>query len=155
MNDFGPLPAVRFELRLSGDDRVMASFREVSGLEADLTEVPFREGGENAYVHRLPAADRYRDLVCKRGLIGSVTSDLGQWLKNTLVSGFSGKIQTKDLELSLVGPEATPVMAWVITGAWPVKWKVAPFDAVGDGDALAVQTLEFAYQTVVRVADGQ
>ncbi|MGP6089185.1 phage tail protein [Antarctobacter jejuensis] len=151
MNDYYPPAAFSFELRLAGSDAVQASFREVSGLEAQPAVETLTEGGENRFVHKLPGRVKHGNLVCKRGLFGSTKGTLVQWIKTTLEGGLAQPITPKDMKLTLVGADGKNMAAWTIAGAWPVKWEVASFDAATD--ALAVEALEFAYQTMSRVVE--
>lgn len=156
MNNAYPLPAFSFSVSLhglpSGPD---ASFSEVSGLEAERTFEEVREGGENRFAHRLPGHTRSRDLVLKRGIINAA-SPLREWVRQTLESDLGTMIQTIDLDVSLLDAEGSPVMAWSVTRAWPLRFNIAALDAARS--EVAVESLVLSYaqlrQNPVRVSVG-
>ena len=76
-------PPVGFHFRVTfgiGEDDYDHRFQDVSGLSVQIGTEELKEGGLNAYVHKLPTQVKYGNLVLKRGmLLGSVVVD---WIKD-------------------------------------------------------------------------
>jgi len=70
-------PAHRFSVEIEG--LVEAIFTEVSGLEGEMEEFTYLEGGANDIVHHLPVRVKYPHLVLKRGMTES--GGLWEWHK--------------------------------------------------------------------------
>jgi len=122
------------------------AFQEVSGLEVGLDTEPLTEGGENRFIHQLPKPAKRSNLVLKRGLTTMASGVL--WCKDVLEGGLEDEIQTKDITVSILNELSIPVANWTIGNAWPVKWTPGQFDAMKN--ALAIESIEFAYSTLVR-----
>jgi phage tail-like protein len=122
-------------------DDVDASFQEVSGLTAEFGFEEVTEGGENRYVHRLPKAAKYPNLVLKRGLVNT-TSELVSWFSSTLTSGLNVPIQTKNLEIQLLDKNSAPLVTWSVSNAYPAKWEIAALNA--QDNKILVETMELA-----------
>jgi phage tail-like protein len=118
------------------------AFAEADGLEAELGVFEIKEGGENRYSHRLPDRATHGKLTLKRGVM-LASSDLATWCKTTLESDFSQRFTPKDIEVSLLNEDASPVLVWTFHGAWPAKWSVGGLDA--KKNEVALETLEFHY----------
>ncbi|MDU8909924.1 phage tail protein [Aestuariicoccus sp. MJ-SS9] len=144
-----PPVAFSFELRLIESRTADAAFQEVSGLQAHLDSEVLANGGEQELQHRLPRAPRPQNVTLKRGVIGA-GSDLSDWIRATLESGMNAPIRPRGLILSLLDTRATPVMNWELGTAYPVHVEFSGMPTVGEKDDVAVETLEFAYQTIRR-----
>lgn len=122
-----------------GDGR----FSEVSGLEAEIEVETIAEGGENRFLHKLPGRAKYPNLVLKRGLL--VESGLTRWVRDALETT---TIVPASVWVMLLDAEAKPLVTWNFVSCWPVKWSLAGFNA--QENALAVETLELAYERLTR-----
>ena len=149
MSDFNPPVAFHFEVAFQGSDPDIpdTAFREVGGLETEMSTEPLQEGGENRFVHNLPKQVTHKNLTLKRALTAK-DSGLVTWCKNTLEQGFGKPIKPQDLLISLLDEEAAPIATWAVTNAFPVKWITDGFDAMKN--ELAVETIELAYLTLER-----
>ena len=123
-------------------DDVDASFQEVSGLTAEFGFDEVVEGGENRFVHRLPKAAKYPNLVLKRGLVNT-TSELVSWFSSTLTSGLNVPIQPKNLEIQLLDENSAPSVTWTVSNAYPAKWEIAAMNA--QDNKILVETMELAF----------
>lgn len=128
-------------------DGTDASFRDVSGLVAEMDTETYLEGGDNTMAYRLPKAMTYQNLVLSRG-VASRTSPLVKWCVETLQGGLAERIQTKALIISLLGPgktesEARPLHSWTVVNAYPVKWQAESFNA--EKSEVAIEKIEFAF----------
>ncbi len=148
MADYYPPVSFYFEARIAGQSGdVDASFAEVSGLDAEREVAEIKEGGENRFAHRVPGRAGHGNLVLKRGLM-LASSALFDWCKTVLEDDLDSAIETKDISVSLLSPDGSPLITWNITRAWPVKWQVAAFKA--KDNEIAMETLELAYAQIER-----
>lgn len=138
-----PLPAFHFKVKFgtgtSGGD---TSFQEVSGIGSELEVEAVQEGGENRFVHQLPAAVKHPKLVLKRGIAKS-DSPLVTWCKAVLEEDYVKPIETKDLEVELLNEEHDPVRSWSFGNAYPVNWDVEAFNATKN--EVAIEKIELVY----------
>ncbi len=139
-------PAFSFSLGIEGAPKdEAAGFQEVSGLEADVETIA--EGGENRFVHRLPKPVKHANLTLRRGIVRR-PGVLAAWLQATLVSGLAEPSRPKALEVALRDETGAPIITWRLANAYPVKWSVGDFSA--KDDAIAVETIEFAFTSLAR-----
>ncbi len=148
MGNYYPPVSFYFEVRIAGESTENdASFAEVSGLDAERDVVEIKEGGENRFTHRLPDRAKTGNLVLKRGLLLSA-SPLFDWCKEVFESDLEETVTPKDINVSLLDPDGSPLITWNVKNAWPVKWSLAAFNATAN--EIAMETLEFAYAYSVR-----
>lgn len=150
-NATGYYPPVGFYFQVQFDGirtTLDNAFQEASGLAVEWELEEIREGGQNMYKHKLPTVLKYSNLVLKRGFVSS-NSALATWCNTSLATDLSTPIQPRDVLLSLLNSQGTPLAAWSFLEAWPVKWSMSNFNA--QESALAIETLEFAYSHFQRV----
>ncbi len=150
-----PAPGFSFTIAVAGSgtplqllSRVDGSFQEISGVEAKIETDPLPEGGENRYVHQLPTASRYPNLVLRRGYV-TAPSFLSEWAAQTVGSTLAQPILTQTLVVMLLGPDHQPQVGWNFTRAWPVRWVTGPFNSTEN--AVLTESLEFTYAYVTRI----
>lgn len=137
-----------FNVKIAGaSDANDSSFAEASGLDAERGIVEIVEGGENRYTHRLPDRGRYGNLVLKRGVMVA-SSTVFDWCSETLESDLGKAIKPRDIDVSLLDPEASPLVTWNFKNAWPVKWSIGSLNA--RENEVAIETLEFCYSHMTR-----
>jgi phage tail-like protein len=137
-----------FKVQIAGsssDDD--AAFTEVSGLDMEIDVEEIKEGGENAFVHRLPGRVKHGNLVLKRGILAK-NSQFANWCQWVLQYGADGSVPCYDLNVFLLDADGTPLLTWNCSHAWPVKWSVGGFNSTQN--EVAVETLEFAYRQLTR-----
>ena len=137
-----------FKVQIAGsssDDD--AAFSEVSGLDSEIEVEEIREGGENAFSHRVPGRVKYGNLILKRGILAQ-GSQFAQWCQSVLQAEWAGSVACYDLNVFLLDETGNPLLTWNCAHAWPVKWSVGAFNA--NQNDIAVETLEFAYRQLRR-----
>lgn len=125
------------------------AFAEVSGLNQSLETEIVQEGGENSIGHRVPKNISHQNLVCKRALQPLLNSGLSRWVESIMSGNLSEPIATYNATVFLLDLVGNPVIAWSVTGLYPVKWSLAPFDS--RKNELAMETIEFDYDTIIRI----
>ncbi|MEJ2407880.1 MAG: phage tail protein [Novosphingobium sp.] len=155
MNDpaYYPPPAFAFAVAIVSGAQpqqqtvIDAAFQQISGIDPKVDIEEVAEGGVNGNVHQLPGVTKHSNLVLKRGYV-TQQSSLAQWADQTVGSSLGTPIETKVLTVSLLNPDAQPLVVWTFENAWPVKWEVGTFNS--QNNEILTETLEIAYATVSR-----
>jgi phage tail-like protein len=133
---------------------IEAGFQEVSGINASMKFDSITEGGENRFVHKVPARTSFdSNLELKRGLIVA-SSPFGDWCRTHLSSGLNAmgpgkKIKTEDIIVHLLNSYQVPLMSWQFVRAYPVKWEVNGLNA--KQSEIAAESISLAYQYFTKV----
>lgn len=145
-----PPPAFSFSVAVvsggSPTADIDAAFQEISGIDSRVEIEEIQEGGVNAYVHQLPGITKHSNLVLKRGYVVQYSA-LAQWAAQSVGSTLAQQIDTRTINVNLLGPKGSPLVTWTFLDAWPIKWEVGTLDAVNTSSVLT-QTLEISYSTV-------
>ena len=129
-----------FQLSLEGIPHY-TSFKEVSGISKEMSVEEISET-ENSFIHRVPTASKFTNLVLKRG-IASKNDDMVKWCSSTLSGGLETIIATKNLEVRLLDVNGGSLKAWSFKNAWPVKWEASDLNSMNS--ETLIETLEFSY----------
>jgi phage tail-like protein len=147
--DYYPPGAFYFSVSILGSatplallTSIDASFQEVRGIESRFDVEEVTEGGENRFVHRLPRAAKYSNLVLKRGVV-TKDSFIAEWVGLTVGASLSLPIIPQNILLTLLNSEGTPITAWLFINAYPVRWEVGAMNS--QENQLLTETLEFSY----------
>lgn len=114
-------------------------FQEVSGLNVDMETEPYKEGGENRFVHQLPVRAKYEDLVLKRGFLS--TSGIVMWCQDAI---YNFIFKPVNVIISLQDEKHVPLYSWYVINAYPKKWSISNFNA--QENSVVVESLTLAYQ---------
>ena len=115
----------------------IAEFGEVSGLQAELEYDEWKEGGNNGFVHLLPARAKWSNITLKRGL-----ADLSLW--NWYSACVNGSVTRRGLSIAVYTWGASGSLRWNVAAAWPIKWSGPAFKA--GSSELAFESIELAHQ---------
>jgi len=137
-----PYGAFNFEIQVDGisPDGKLAkgSFREVGGLEVELSPIDYRTGVDDIRVHKLPGLKKYPNITLKRGIIG----DPAFW--NWIKAGLNGNITRADGRIILKDESQAEVMRWNFVDAWPCKWTGPALNATNN--EVATEALELCHE---------
>jgi phage tail-like protein len=141
MQKLNPIVGFHFSVafELLPKQSIDAKFQSVVGLKATVEMEAFREGGQNRYVHQLPARTGYQDLVLKRSLTSDVSS-LSNWCKNT-IENFNFK--PANLVVSLLNEKGIPIKSWYVSHAIPLSIEYSDFNA--EENKLVIETFTLKY----------
>ena len=128
--------AVNFQLP---GGTVPVHFSELSGLSVNVETESVKEGGQNAYIQKLPAQPQYANLVLKKAM--EVDMALIRWITKAITTFDFIPV---DMTISMLNEIREPLVSWMVAGAYPVKWEVSGLQA--DQSSLAIETLEMVYQ---------
>src|SRR5262245_19223403 len=133
-----PYRAFNFKLEVGGITE--GHFTEVSGLEAQVTPISYREAGNSQVVHYVPGRTEYGAIVLRFGLTRS--RELFDWF----MSGVKGQIQRKTFSLVLLDADGTTeVTRWNLVDAWVTQWRGAVLDA--QSQEVAIESLTVVCET--------
>jgi len=130
-----PYTAFRFLVEIDGNQ--VAGFSDVVGLEAHTETDDYREGGTNAYVHKIAKETKYPNLTLKRGLTDA--TGLWDWCRDVV----AGEVRRETVSVILLYSQRQEKWRWIFSDAFPVKWSSS--DMTGTGNSVAVETLELAH----------
>jgi phage tail-like protein len=130
-----PLLAHAFLVEFDG--LVVGSFAEVTGLALETEIFPYREGGVNDHIHRLPGPVRSPgNIVLRRGVTEVQT--LWHWQQDIA----QGTIERRNGSIVLFDA-GLPVVRWNFAGGYPARWTGPELRAATA--AVALETLEIAH----------
>ncbi len=119
------------------------AFQEVSGLDADIRPVEFREGGNLSAAHRLPGRRQPDAVTLKRG-VATDSDRLRDWIN----PGLADAIVPRTVTITLSDDRGQPVCIWKLTDAWVAKVTLDALNAKA-GD-VAIEALHLAYHAITK-----
>jgi phage tail-like protein len=136
-----PFMAYDFFIEIEG--LITGGFSEVSGLQVETEVYEYREGGQNAFVHRLAGPTRYpQNLVLKRGL--SIIPTLWDWHQAVI----GGTIRRRNATIFLLNQQRLPLIWWNVAQAYPVRWSGPELRA--DSSSVAFEAVELVHEGISR-----
>ena len=139
-------PYLSFNFRVEVDGIVEGGFSEVSGLQSELETLDYREGGQNAFVHKLAGPVRYpANLTLRRGI---ASADLWDWFSDAA----AGQIRRANTAVLLCDTAGDVVWRWSFTDTYPVRWTGPDLRAAAG--AVAVEALELAHRGLAASESG-
>ena len=125
-----------FEVKIPALTLGLGFFTQLTGLSAQVDVLEYPEGGNNAFVHRLPTRIKQGNITLKRGVTNEKA--LITWFNASVV-----KVQPTDLSIAVYGYNHEVVQNWSFRNAYPVKWSGSDLNA--GGSEFITQTLEIAH----------
>jgi phage tail-like protein len=132
-------PLVKFHFQVDwGGTKI--GFTEVSGLDVDTEVVEYRVGSSPEYSKtKMPGMQKYGNITLKRGTFKS-DNEYFQWWNTVKLN----TIDRRDVTISLLNEEHSPVVVWKVKNAWPTKIKST--DLKADGNEVAIESMELAHE---------
>jgi phage tail-like protein len=127
-----------------GDQQNTSNFSEVSGLTMEAEAIEYRGGADLALsVRKIPGLRKFGNVTLKRGISPAEAGNgLFAWY-NTIQAG---TVERRDVVVSLLNEERSPVMTWKIQSAWPVKIEGPGLKSTGN--EIAIESIEFACEGI-------
>ncbi|WP_139487985.1 phage tail protein [Brevibacillus dissolubilis] len=135
-------PYRRFRYRVEMDGIQQAGFSEVTGFDASLDIVEYREGNEVITPRKLPGLAKYGNITLKWGVTDSM--ELWNWINDCI----QGKVSRKSVTIIAINEEGSDVATWKIIEAWPTKYTAPDFSATAS--ETAIESLELAHEGMTR-----
>jgi len=135
-----PLP--KFYFSISIDGKVMP-FQEVYGLDTETQIIEYRAGNSKQFsTIKMPGIRKTGNVTLKKGVFAKDNA-LYDWYKDIKMN----LIKRAAVTISLLDESGAPTMVWTLVNAWPTK--ITGTDLKADGNEVAVETLELAYEGLV------
>lgn len=129
----------------------MAFCKSVGGLKVERETLPYKEGGQNTFTHKLVGPATHQNIVLKRGFVSpsSQVSHKG-FAKEFFDQLLSDKVKRFEGTVSQLGPDLKVVCSWKIHRGWICKWDGPDLDA--SKSELSFETIEIAHHGLEFVA---
>lgn len=136
-----PLTTLHFQVTW-GDSQNTVSFSEVSGLAMEADAIDYRGGADvTLCVQKIPGLKKYGNVTCKRGIMPAAAGNgLFEWYQTHV----AGSVERREVTVSLLNEELTPVMAWKLKSAWPAK--IEGPGLKGSGNEIAIESMELVHE---------
>lgn len=132
-------PLVKFHFQVEwGGTKI--GFTEVSGLDVETEVVEYRDGANPEYSKvKMPGMQKFSNITLKRGTFASDNEYFTWW--NTVKLN---TITRRDITISLLNEEHSPVVTWKVKNAWPTK--IQSTDLKADGNEVAIESMEIVHE---------
>lgn len=131
----GDAVAYRFHVTIDGLD--LGDWTKCDGLSIEYELLEHMEGGNNAFVHRLPGRAKYTNVRLTRPLNGD-SSSVASWMSSLMVG-----VMRQTAEITVLDAAGQEVEQWNLVGVIPVKWTGPTLDV--NGNQAATETVELAH----------
>jgi phage tail-like protein len=130
-----PATGLRFEVKIDGVE--IGSFTACEGLGAEYEIFEYQEGGQNAYVHRLPGRLKYPVIKLTRP-VDENSGQLAAWF-----SGLQQSVSRHTASITAFDGQRNQIAQWNLADLYPARWTGPSFSS--DGNTVAKETLELAH----------
>ena len=137
-------PHRKFNYKVEIDGLEAGGFSEVTGFDASIDVIEYREGDMTQTPLKIPGLKKYGNITLKQGLVDSMV--LYEWM----TAGLEGDLERKTLTITLLDIAGSPAASWQIINAWPVKYTAPDFNATSS--EVAIESLEIAHEGMTRVS---
>ena len=136
-----PLPKFYFSVQL-GDDKDV-TFQEVSGLQTETKVIEYRHGNSPIFsTIKMPGLTSVGNVTMKKGIFAKDTKFF-DWFRRPRSGNRSSAASSS---INLLDEGGNPKMTWTLNNAWPTK--ITGTDLKSDGNDVAVESIEIAYETL-------
>ena len=137
-------PYGKFRYRVEIDGLDAGGFSEVTGFDASIDVMEYREGDMVQTPYKIPGLKKYGNITLKKGLTDSLV--MYEWL----ITGVDGPVDRKTITITSLDESEQPVASWQVINAWPVKYTAPDFNATSS--EVAIETIEIAHEGMTRVS---
>jgi phage tail-like protein len=132
-----PIPVFHFTVQWGG---TRIGFSEVTGLTQENQAIEYRDGSFPEYSSiKMPGLRKFSNVTMKRGIV-KADNEFFKWLSTIKLN----QVERRDVVISLLNEEHTPVMTWKIHNAFPVKVEGPGLKA--SGNEVAIESIEIAHE---------
>lgn len=135
-------PHGKFRFKVEIDGLSAGGFSEVSGFDASIDVIEYREGDQVQTPLKLPGLKKYGNITLKQGIMDSDV------LYNWMATGFEKDVDRKTITITLLDIEGNDAASWQVINAWPTKYTAPDFNATSS--EVAIETLEIAHEGMTR-----
>lgn len=137
-----PLPVFHFRVSWEvGNESIIGSFTEVSGLNREIQLLEYRDGVTKDYATiKIPGMRKDNNVTLKRGIFHGNNELYEWWLKvSNLV-----EVEKRTVTISLLGEKNSVCVTWTLLNAWPLKLDSPGLKA--DGNEVAIESMELVFE---------
>jgi phage tail-like protein len=136
-----PSPKFYFSVQLG--NHVTGSFQEAIAHESETEVVEYRHGNSPSfYPIKMPGLGRVGNVTLRKGIFASDTA-FWAWYNEIKLN----TIQRQTVVINLLDDAGTPKMTWTLNNGFPTK--ITGDDLKSEGNEVAIESLELAYETLV------
>lgn len=140
------VPLHCFSVEIEGVNFKTGLFTGCEGLSIEYAFEEYQEGGNNAYVHRLPGRVKFQNIKLTR-LISAESGTLASWFSEYQKQGSRPQRRTATITMYHYtgggGGSLKAICKWILKDVHPAKWTGPSFAA--DGSGVAKETIELAH----------
>lgn len=151
---FYPLTKMNFLVTVEAVSGI-AAFSEVSGVEASVDVIEFRQGNANSLAPvKIPGLVKHGNVTLKMGY--TIDSAFKKWVQDC-VSETRGEMPRTKVSIELIdtngGTPSTAVTSitgervWILTNAWVTKYSAPDLNATAN--EVAIESVELAYEELI------
>lgn len=138
-NTTWPLPKFYFSVSGIPGNPV---FQEVTGLESETQVIEYRAGQSATFASiKMPGLTKVGNVTMKKGIF-KTDATLWTWFSSITMS----TITRATIVVNLLDENGTPQYSWSLHNAFPTK--ITGTDLKSDGNEIAVESLEVAFETM-------
>src|SRR5438034_11844658 len=115
--------SLRFRVKIDGEGD-LGNWSKCDGLAVEYDVFEYKEGGENAFIHRIPGRAKYQNIKLTRPINRDTTKG-SNWIAKIKIEG-----TRQTAEIAALDPERKPIATWNRVGAFPGK-RTGPTTAYG------------------------
>jgi len=153
-------PLTNMNFLVTFGENLTAAFTEISGVEATVEEIEFRQGNSTSLAPvKIPGLVKHGSVTMKMGY--TTDNGLVTWIYNCIKEQRSG-FERKDVTIELIDirteSPAQPVQsagdrpAWKLRNAWVTKYSAPDLNA--SGKEVAIESIDLAYEELVTPGGG-
>lgn len=135
-------PHGKFRYTVEVEGLELGGFSEVSGFDASIDVIEYREGDKVQTPMKIPGLKKYGNITLKQGVADK--NALYKWME----TGFEKDVSRKTVTITLLDINGEPAASWQVINAWPTKYTAPDFNATSS--EIAVETLELAHEGMTR-----
>jgi phage tail-like protein len=136
-----PLP--KFYFSVTGLPGGAASFQDLTGLESESAPIDYRHGDSPTFAPiEMPGLGRVGNVTLRKGIFANDPA-VWNWFDQVALN----TVARSTLVVSLLDETGAPKMTWTLDNAFPTKLTGA--DLTSEGNEVAIESLEIAYETLV------
>jgi phage tail-like protein len=135
-------PAISVAYKCTVDGLIpLGIWTKIEGLGFEYQVTEYREGGVNAYTHKILGPAKYTNLRLSRP-VDSNSQFLMMWLQSVMIA-----VVPQTMAITAMTAAGTEITTWNLSGVVPVKWSGPSLDLMSN--SVATETLEISYQEII------
>lgn len=141
-------PYKKFNYRLEIDAVDVAAFSEVSGFDASVDVIEYREGTEAINSPRkMPGLTKYGNVTLKWGM--SENMSFYEWVTGISDGSKTNEDRACSVTIYLQDDAHNDIASWELINAWPSKYTAPDFNATSS--EVAFESVEIVYEEMHRL----